>query len=370
MLFSYRKEDPGFDDRLDRAKLFGAMNEDSTKTFIYVLNVMQCVFAAIQVMAFLFKYIPSIYNKTKFEYDDEAEKQVSILDVMSLKAKFVLRFLGRIFMEPGLYSNFAYFILALLGIFIHPLFFTYHLLTVIFRFRKLIDVLQAFWGPITEIILTLVFFFILEYVFAVIGYVAFAEMYPEYTCFSLLACFITTLDQTFKNNGGFGAFMDPIFSPDDEDETVAFDVGRLFFDQISNLVLLILIVQILAGLIIDRFGQIREASENMEEELKSNCIICGENADLIERKSGNSFDYHKIYIHSLWNYILYIGYLRKKLKGDYNAIESRIHLLFKDENIEWLPYSLGEGKNDEEQIEKMNELIKDIKSIMDDENKT
>ena len=111
------------------------------------------------------------------------------------------------------------------------------------------------------------------------------------------------MDQAFKNDGGFGAFMDPIYTSNEDEETISVDIGRLFFDQLSNFILLILIVQILAGLIIDKFGEIREDSENMEEELKNTCVICGESADIIERKTGETFDYHIENVHSLWNYI-------------------------------------------------------------------
>ena len=359
--------DLGFDDRLDKPSLFDKMSQDSTETFIFVLGIFLCVFTSIQVLGFLFKYIPSVYSKAMFEFNDEAEKEISPNVVKKLKSKYFLKSIGRIFLDARLYYNLACLALALLGIIIHPLFFTFHLLSVIFMYQKLIDVLQAFWGPITEIILTLVFFLIIVYIFAVIGYVCFAEMYPDYTCYSLFSCFIITLDQTFKNNGGFGAYMDPISTPNDIKEEASFNIGRLIFDQLSNFVLLILIMQILAGLIIDKFGEIRENSENMEEELKSSCIVCGEDADVVERRTGETFDYHKEQVHNLWYYILYIGYLRKKPKDEFNAMETRIHDLFKTDNVEWFPYSLSRGKDNSEITAEISEKLKIINKLLSEE---
>ncbi len=340
MLFSYKKVDPGFDDRLQEPSLFDEVSVDTTKEVIFILGIFLCVFAGIQSVAFLFKYIPSVYNKAKAEYDEAVEKQTLIIEIMKLRAQMLVKLVWSIFANPQIYYNLAYLALGLCGVLLHPLFFTYHLLSVIFRYQRLVDVLQAFWGPIAEIILTLVFFLIIEYVFAVLGYVYYPEMYKDYTCYSLLSCFVITLDQTFKNNGGFGAFMTSIYTSDTDNQTTSYNVGRLIFDQLSNFILLILIVQILAGLIIDKFGEIREDSENMEEELKSNCIICGEKGDAIERKTGKTFDQHKEELHNLWCYILFIGYLKRKPKQDYNGIESCVYNQFKHENIGWLPYSL------------------------------
>eukprot|EP00826_Nyctotherus_ovalis_P040925 TRINITY_DN4071_c0_g1_i2.p1 TRINITY_DN4071_c0_g1~~TRINITY_DN4071_c0_g1_i2.p1 ORF type:complete len:191 (+),score=69.75 TRINITY_DN4071_c0_g1_i2:80-652(+) len=173
-------------------------------------------------------------------------------------------------------------------------------------------------------------------------------------------------DQTFKNTGGFGAYMNHITSFDDAKEESSYDVGRLIFDQLSNFVLLILIVQILAGLIIDKFGEIRENSENMEEELKNNCIVCGEGADVVERDTGKTFNYHKEYVHNLWYYILYIGYLRKKPKDEFNAMEMRISDLFKTDSVEWFPYSLNGGKVSNEMTAEISEKLKAITKLLND----
>ena len=189
-------------------------------------------------------------------------------------------------------------------------------------------------------------------------------MYPDFTCYSLFSCFTITLDQTFKNNGGFGLFMEQIYTTDEENESTSYNIGRLFFDQLSNFVLLILIVQILAGLIIDKFGQMREASENMEEELKSNCIICGEKGDNIERKTGETFEYHKEYMHNLWNYILFIGYLRCKPKEDYNGIDTCVNKLFKKEDLGWLPYSLSREKEDDDEYNEVNTKLNEIEGSL------
>ena len=67
MLYSYKKPNLGFDNRLDHPTLFFVVSEDTTETLIFALGVILCILSSIEVLAFFFKHIPSMYNKAKFK---------------------------------------------------------------------------------------------------------------------------------------------------------------------------------------------------------------------------------------------------------------------------------------------------------------
>ena len=173
-----------------------------------------------------------------------------------------------------------------------------------------------------------------------IAYSLFPDEYPDNSCYSLLSCFVITIDQTFKNNGGIGPFLTPIYTYNTTTETSSYNIGRLFYDQLFNFMLVILIIQILAGIIIDKFGEIREGAEEMQEELNTKCIMCGETGETIERVTAKPFVEHKEDIHNLWNYLLFIGYLKRKPKRNFNGIEAYVYKCFQNNEIVWLPYSM------------------------------
>lgn len=358
ILFSYKRRGPHFNDRLKDPRLFEKMSVSGTETFIAVLAILLIVSIGIEFLAFLFKCMSAMYNKTKAECGDS---------MRTSKSKFCFLFIKNLFLSKELYYHLIILALGILGVTLHPFFFAFHLINVVLRNEKLKDVLQAFLGPLAEIILTFLFFFILVYVFAVMGYTFYADMYPTYTCYSLFSCFIITLDQCFKRNGGYGAFLDDVYTMEDETESATFNVGRVIFDQASNFILLILIAQILAGLIIDKFGELRENAENMEEDIKSNCIVCGEKSDVIERKTGETFEQHKEERHNIWQYLLYIGYLRAKPKEEYNILQETIYKLFKKRSIAWLPYSLWEGKDEAIDSEDINKKLDEIKGTLEEQ---
>ena len=192
--------------------------------------------------------------------------------------------------------------------------------------------------------------------------------FPDFTSYSLLSTFLYIFDITFKADGGLGSSLSQVFTTDEEKEEVTFDIGRLLYDQMFNFILLILLVQILSGLIIDKFGEIRETGEKKEDELKNNCIICGKKGDIIERNTGKNFEYHKENIHNIWHYLLFIGYLRKKPKRELNGIEAYVNKSFKKEDISWLPFSLWECNDEAKRKEQFNQQLKDIENKLQNKN--
>ena len=54
-----------------------------------------------------------------------------------------------------------------------------------------------------------------------------------------------------------------------------FSIGRVFFDGLYNLLVAIILVNIVAGIIIDTFGSLREKENEKILDIKDKCFICG-----------------------------------------------------------------------------------------------
>lgn len=72
---------------------------------------------------------------------------------------------------------------------------------------------------------------------------------------------------------------------------------RWITDNLFNLLLLIIMINIVAGIIIDTFGELREELANYINDLNTYCFICGYDKETIEKESTNqiNFRYH-IYV--------------------------------------------------------------------------
>ena len=64
---------------------------------------------------------------------------------------------------------------------------------------------------------------------------------------------------------------------------VKIDWERHVFDLISTLVLIIIMMELVAGIIIDTFGELRQEAQEKLIDRKSSCFICGNSLDEFEK---------------------------------------------------------------------------------------
>ncbi len=106
-----------------------------------------------------------------------------------------------------IYST-AYMILAFVGFFVHHFYYSYHLVAIFARSPEMRNIMRAIWKSGKESLLILLMFVIIEYFFTIIAYQNYSDDIQRNLCVSVMSCFLTLIDQTFKNNGGIGVYMD------------------------------------------------------------------------------------------------------------------------------------------------------------------
>lgn len=92
----------------------------------------------------------------------------------------------------------------------------------------------------------------------------------ERACDSLLMCMITTLNHGLRNGGGIG---DVLRSPSSKEHSF---VPRVVYDLLFFFIVIIIILNLIFGVIIDTFADLRSEKQQKEEILKNTCFICGE----------------------------------------------------------------------------------------------
>ena len=106
---------------------------------------------------------------------------------------------------------------------------------------------------------------------------------------------------------------------------LAYRYWRFIFDNISFFSVMLISVQIFAGVIIDKFGSLREREHEKNNDIFQTCFICGHSRELFERQSDIGFDSHIKQDHYLWNYLFYIAFINWKEKTDHSGIESFVY---------------------------------------------
>uniref|UniRef100_UPI00358E7F93 inositol 1,4,5-trisphosphate-gated calcium channel ITPR1-like n=1 Tax=Myxine glutinosa TaxID=7769 RepID=UPI00358E7F93 len=170
----------------------------------------------------------------------------------------------------------------------------------------------------------------------------------ERSCDTLLMCIITVLNQGLRNGGGVG---DVLRQPSKDEPLFT---ARVIYDLLFFFVVIIIVLNLIFGVIIDTFADLRSEKQKKEEILKTTCFICGLERDKFDNKTV-SFEEHITQEHNMWHYLYFIVLVRVKDPTEYTGPESYVAQMIKEHNLEWFPrmraMSLVSGEGEAEQNE-------------------
>ena len=93
---------------------------------------------------------------------------------------------------------------------------------------------------------------IFMYCFTVFGYLVLYDNYSKGFCDSMWICFLCTIDTAFFYDSGLGGAL--IGSYDAYPSQVGYLLLRFIYDNLFNLIIVIIMLNIVMGIIIDMFG--------------------------------------------------------------------------------------------------------------------
>ncbi|KAF0041275.1 hypothetical protein F2P81_007173 [Scophthalmus maximus] len=286
----------------------------------------------------------------------------------------------------------SYAIICVLGLFVHEFFYSFLLFDLVIREETLLNVIKSVTRNGRSIILTAVLAIFLVYFFSIIGFLFLKDDFRmevdrlpapgkgdllsnsgvaetcikdscplstpksapddddgiERVCDTLLMCIITVLNQGLRNGGGVG---DILRRPSKEEPLFA---ARVVYDLLFFFVVIIIVLNLIFGVIIDTFADLRSEKQRKEEILKTTCFICGLERDKFDNKTV-SFEEHIKSEHNMWHYLYFLVLVRVKDPTEYTGPESYVALMISEKNLEWFPrmraMSLVSSEGDNEQNE-------------------
>ena len=341
----------------------GGLNSSNTANAIRILGITQCTCSILIVTFFIMKTAPVLIQRGWRKHSTGEEPTNFIKKVYSKIKNFFLTLYFTMSNIDVLY-HLLYMCFSILGIAGFTLFFSLHLLDVLYRYPSLQNVIMSVVLPRKSLGLTFLLILIMIYLFSIWGYLAFYGYY-EGGCDSMIMCIKTTFDQGIKNGGGIGQYFDALYQSTNPPTIVEnnFDIAtRFFFDNLFNIIIMIIMMNIIQGIIIDTFAVLRSTSERNKTDRETKCFICGKEREYIERCTYRPFRYHTLYEHNEWNYIFFICYLNNKESTEFSGIESNIFELIQADEITWVPQQQGLTLRDTEDTEEL-QLYQKIDNI-------
>ena len=88
---------------------------------------------------------------------------------------------------------------------------------------------------------------------------------------------------------------------------------RLFIDVSWWVIITLILVNMISGIIIDSFAQLRAIDDGLRAQLETKCIICESDASELNTQ-GSGYRRHIMEEHNLWNYVWLRLALRNKMR--------------------------------------------------------
>jgi hypothetical protein len=200
------------------------------------------------------------------------------------------------------------------------------------------NVLRAIYRPLRSLLLTLWLFIIILFVYTSIGMYYFNDQYVSgdddgavNPCPDLLRCFIQTIFMGLTDPATQG--MDGVTYKDGTGW-----VSRIIFDLSFFIILGVLLFDMVTGIIVDTFGELRGEAESRKETQENKCFVCGiERSKMDDMGTEFNFDDHVQSEHEVWNYLYFYAYLTRKPDTELNGPESDILAQIEDKDTSWFP---------------------------------
>lgn len=223
----------------------------------------------------------------------------SVSELFSLSCLYYIAFLG----------------LSIAGIIVRGYFFCFHLLHVVVGNDLLQRVIQSVTKNGKSLLWVTALGVIVIYIYSI---AAFAFLRDDYAadgdgnlwCNNAWQCFLTTLTV------GLISGLTPPHA-----EIAWNPIGiRILFDLSFFVLISTIALNVIFGIIVDTFSELRDEKWQIEEDMTSNCFICSIKAYDFDKYT-KGFVHHIKNEHYMWNYLFFTIHLEDKDPSDYNALE-------------------------------------------------
>ena len=313
-----------------------------------------CVLNGVLILSWVFVKMPLYYLLDKYKYMEEIkidnEKNLSCFN----KAWIMLinSIIGRDYINSLLFM----FIISLIGASMKrgEIVYAFLLISIINLNTTLKGITSSIQVKGPELGASFLLLIFLVYFYSNLGFFYLNDNFaadiendiPDNYCLCLSFCFMTNFDAGIRARGGAA---DQMIRISFERNTFLY-VMRFFYDITYFLICIIIMIDLVFGIILGTFSEMREEERLSDNDKINHCFLCHITREIIEKKK-EDFQYHRDKRHNLWTYVDYMIFLKFSELRSLNAINLFARMNLDNKNIQFLP-SYQDNYGEEEQKEK------------------
>ncbi|KAH3769470.1 hypothetical protein DPMN_170739 [Dreissena polymorpha] len=219
------------------------------------------------------------------------------------------------------------------GTLFHGYFFAFHLLNIVNNNQLLSGVIKAVTQNGVSLLWVGILGFIVIYIYSLVGFSLLRAYFApgDYLyCSTLWQCTVTVI-----RYGLIGDMFEVVKQSEHERTFATFWPIVLY--HVSFFIFITTIgLNIIFGIIVDTFSELRDLKWRAESDMKDTCFICSRNSYDFEHH-GKGFDYHVRNEHNMWSYVFFFIHLNDMKTSDYTAIELYVSKQLDQESYDFFP---------------------------------
>jgi hypothetical protein len=288
----------------------------NTQLWLLMCNVIQITMATFTLVLFCAVRVPVAYKSSRQSGG-------------TLKDNLYEAFFG-----SGAYYYIGYLTMAILGL-EYPFCNAILLLDLIAKNADCRNIVNAVTQNFTSLMTSWLLMMFMMYIFAFWFFDQYYDNFKYGECQTLARCCLVMLNFGMRNGGGLADYLyDEGVGPVNE-LSQRYVVDKLYFFFVG-----IIMLNIVFGIIIDTYSELRETKLEKEEKRDEFCFICGIERNKFDQLGPNEFENHIADggDHDMWAYLKFIVFIIEQDADDDDGLESFIREAIDTGNLDWIPH--------------------------------
>jgi len=305
----------------------------------FILNWIYLVLNGIFIFLWMRYKLPLYYREDKINYREifkiDKHKKLNILEKLYVLIKMCI--FGRKYIKMLIYE----FILCIICLIIKrsEILYPFLIIPIIFINKTLKNITISIRLNFKQFCLTFCFAFIIIYVFSNLYFFYLnsdfeneLNYYNDNYCKTLIFAFLNALDNGLRARGGLGDSAKRISFLKNKHHYLL----RLILDDFFFIFIVIIMIDMVFGIIVKSFDELRYRNQKFHSDKKNHCFICHSHRNTLE-KMRKDFNEHTKKTHNVWNYVEYMILLKFKDIHDLNAVNQYVRAKMDRKDISWFP---------------------------------
>nr|CAR82067.1 TPA: calcium release channel IV1b [Paramecium tetraurelia] len=289
------------------------------------------------------------YNKKSNQGQSQQVNPKTVIYPFQITLLQTFHIIKRMLFSSYTFYWFLLLVVNLLGLLYNKLFYGFLLLDIIDHSQVLRNVIKSISLNYKQLLMTALLGVLIMYLYSLVAYQSddfkqqlkennnnggdeASDHFDSTVCYSAFQCLVFVIHQGLRAGGGIGDVLEAPPTHSNQD----YYSQRVLYDVSFFILINIIWLNIIFGIIIDTFAELRDQKNQKDFDSQNRCYICDLTRTVFE-KEGISFDNHVNKYHNPWNYLAYLIYLKVKQKTEHTGTESYVYSKFLQNDISWLP---------------------------------